>query len=53
MERQIVEDVKLASQCIEVRGRQYLTIRRFLVRYQDTLTNMGVISDRLRVSLRS
>jgi hypothetical protein len=53
MERQIVEDVKLASQCIEVRGRQYLTIRRFLEQYQDTLTNMGVISDRLRVSLRS
>ncbi len=52
MERQIVEDVKLASQCIEVRGRQYLTIRRFLEQYQDTLTNMGVISDRLRVSLR-
>ena len=53
MERQIVEDVKLASQSIEVRGRQYFTIRRFLERYQDTLTNMGLISDRLRVSLRS
>ena len=53
MDTQLMEDVKLASTCMEVRGRQYLTIRRFLERYQDNLTNMGVISDRLRVSLRS
>jgi tetratricopeptide (TPR) repeat protein len=53
IDRQIVEDVELASKSLEVRGRQYVTIRYFLERYQDTLTNVGVISDRLRASLRS
>jgi tetratricopeptide (TPR) repeat protein len=50
--KQLVQDAKLASQCIEVGGRQYLTLRQFLERYQDTWTNMGVISRQLRVSLR-
>jgi len=53
MDAQLMEDVQLASTCMEVKGRQYLTIRRFLEHYQDNLTNMGVISDRLRIGLRS
>lgn len=52
MDTQLMADVQLASTCMEVRGRQYLTIRRFLEHYQDNLTNMGVISDRLRIGLR-
>jgi len=53
MTKQLREDANLALQHIEVGGRQYLTIRRFLEKYGDALTNMGVISRYLGVSLRS
>jgi hypothetical protein len=53
MTKQLREDANLRLQHIEVGGRQYLTIRRFLEKYGDTLTNMGVISRYLGVSLRS
>jgi len=49
---QLAEDAKLAAKCVEVGGRQYLTIRRFLERYHDTLANMEVISRQLCVNLR-
>ena len=52
MDTRLVEDSKLAERCIEVGGRQYVTIRRFLERYHDALTNTGVISRRLCVCLR-
>jgi tetratricopeptide (TPR) repeat protein len=53
MDDQLMKDAQLVSTSMEVSGRQYLTIRRFLDHYQDNLTNMGVISDRLRIVLRS
>jgi hypothetical protein len=53
MAKQLAEDANLVRQRIEVGGRQYLTIRRFLEKYGDTLTNMGVISRHLSLSLRS
>ena len=53
MTKQLREDANLRLQHIEVGGRQYLTIRRFLEKYGDALTNMGVISRYLGVSLRS
>ena len=51
--KQLVEDAKLAAGSMEVGGRQYLTLRRFLERYQDTLKNTEMISRPLYLKLRS